>query len=379
MRSLDDARDTCNRYHPGLLKALADIPFAERESPASTVVELFRSHDGAALLVPTSFGGQGVDAVEAVRVQRALGSVSPSLAAAVTMHHFTVAMLFALAADAGRLSAAQLDVLRGVAAKRWLLASGWAEGRTHQNILAPAVAATPADGGYRLSGSKKPCSLSRSMDLLTASIAVPAADGTPELAVALVPVPAPGLTVHEFWRNEALAAAESDEVRLDDVFVPADLVVRTAADDPGRLDDLQTAGFVWFELLISAGYAGAAAALVERVIDGERGSLTDRASLAVREQAAFALLEGTARAVRDGLAGEAAVAAVLVARYAVQDALVGAADLAMELLGGMDFVRSDENSRLASAVRPLAFHPPGRGSAAGPLLAWFAGAPLELA
>jgi hypothetical protein len=33
MRSLAEARNVCERYHPGLCAALADISLAEREAP----------------------------------------------------------------------------------------------------------------------------------------------------------------------------------------------------------------------------------------------------------------------------------------------------------------------------------------------------------
>jgi alkylation response protein AidB-like acyl-CoA dehydrogenase len=381
MRSLDIARDTCDQYHPGLVKELANLSFAEREEPgSSTVIELFRIHGGVGLLVPREYGGHGAGMVDATRVMRALGSLSPSLAAAAAMHHFTVATLYALAPSAGRLTEAQLTVLRGVAPNQVLLASGWAEGRTEQNILMPTATATPVTGGYLLNGSKKPCSLSRSMGLLTASIALPGPDGEPELAMALVPAGSRGISVRPFWGNDVLAAAESDEVRLEDVFVPEELVVRTTPDDPHRLDDLQTAGFVWFELLISSGYAGAASALVEDVLQRGRGSVVERAALAVRVESAFALLEGTARAVaHDELEGEEAVVSALIARFAVQEALADAASQAMELLGGMDFITNSDHARLAAGVRPLAFHPPSRSSVAEPLVTYLAGGPLQLA
>ncbi|MFF5552928.1 acyl-CoA dehydrogenase family protein [Streptomyces olivaceoviridis] len=378
MRSLTFAREVCERHHPGLLAALEAIPFAEREASGSPVTALLRDHNGAGLLVPEEYGGNGADILDALRVQRAVGSVSPSLAAAAAMHHFTVAMLFELAAGANRLTPAQTKLLHGIAPERLLLASGWAEGRTQQNILIPSVTATRTEGGFLLNGVKKPCSLARSMDLLTASIAVSGADGTPELALALLPADTPGISVHPFWGNEVLAGSQSDEVRLADVFVPEELVVRTLPEAPRLLDDLQTTGFIWFELLISAGYAGAATALAATVLERERGSVGERAALATGVQSAFALLEGAARAVRDGLAGEAAVAEVLVARYAAQQTLVQAADLALELLGGIDFIRGGDHTRLADSVRPLAFHPPGRASAAEPLLQWFAGGALEL-
>ncbi|WP_055527615.1 acyl-CoA dehydrogenase family protein [Streptomyces graminilatus] len=378
MRSLTTAREVCERHQPGLLAALESLPFTEREATGSPAVALLREHGGAGLLVPVEYGGQGADVLDAVRVQRAVGAVSPSLAAASTMHHFTVAMMFGLASGAGRLTPDQTKLLHGIASERLLLASGWAEGRTQQNILIPSVTATETEGGYLLNGAKKPCSLARSMDVLTASIAVPGLDGTPELALALVPADSPGLSVHPFWGNEVLAASESDEVRLTDVFVPREMVVRTLPEEPHLLDDLQTTGFIWFELLISAGYAGAATALAATVLERGRGSAGERAALAVRVESAFALLEGVARAVRDGLGGEAAVADILVARYAAQETLVQAADQALDLLGGIDFIRNGEHTRLADSVRPLAFHPPGRASAAEPLLQWFGGGALEL-
>ncbi|GLZ42490.1 acyl-CoA dehydrogenase family protein [Actinokineospora sp. NBRC 105648] len=378
MRSLDSAREVCEQFHPGLVKALDALTFAERETPGSPVIELFRDHGGVGLLVPTEHGGHGADLVEAVQVMRAIGSLSPSLAAAATMHHFTAATLYALAPTEGRLSAAQVELLKSVVPGRKILASGWAEGRTEQNILVPAVTAVPVEGGYRLSGTKKPCSLSKSMDYLTASIAVPGATGEPELAMALIPADAEGISVHPFWGNDVLAAAESEEVRLVDVFVPEDLVIRTTAEDPERMVALQLAGFVWFELLISAGYVGAASALVEKVLKRGRGSATDQVQLVIKVESAFAVLEGAARGVLDGVDGEEAVANALVARFAAQQAIAESTATALELLGGLDFITSADSARLATGVRPLAFHPPSRNSVAEALVAYYNGADLEL-
>jgi alkylation response protein AidB-like acyl-CoA dehydrogenase len=378
LRSLDAARAVCELYHPGLLKELESIPFAERERPGSPVVDLFRLCGGVGLLVPAEYGGHGAQPYEALLVQEALGSLSPSLAAAVTMHHFTVAMLYSLASRPDRLTAQQLELLHRVVAEQLVLASGWAEGRTQANVLAPAVTARPVSGGYLLSGAKKPCSLSASMDLLTASVAVHCQDGTTELALALVPADARGLTVHPFWGNALLAGAESDEVRLEDVYVPQEMVVRAGADDPTRLDDLQQAGFVWFETLISAGYAGAAARLVEQVLDRERGTAPERARLAVQLEAVLALLESSARGIGPH-PDDDAVARSLVVRYTVQDTLPKIAAQCLELLGGLDFISTNDHAAAAAALRALAFHPPARAGANEPLLGYFAGAPLELA
>ncbi|OLZ63384.1 oxidoreductase [Streptomyces sp. IMTB 2501] len=380
MRSLDAARTVCERFHPGLLKELEQIPYAERERPGSPVIDLFRIHGGVGLLIPETYGGHGAAPLEALRVQLALGALSPSLVAAVSMHHFTAAMLYSLAVKAGRLTAAQTELLHRIVPEQQVMASGWAEGRTAQNILKPAVTARPVEGGFLLSGAKKPCSLCRSMSLLTASIAIHGEDGgEPELALALVPADAPGLTVHAFWGNGLLAGAESDEVRLEDVFVPAEMVVRAGADDPTRLDDLQSAGFVWFEMLISAGYAGGAAALVEQVLERKRGGAWERAALAVDMEAALALLEGVATGTGPEPGDEESVARVLVARYAVQNALPDIVGRALELLGGLEFISDPASAQVAAATRALAFHPPSRIGAAEALLAYFGGGPLVLA
>jgi len=377
MRSLDAARQACDKHHPGLGAALAAIPLLEREVAGSPVIELFRKLGGVGLLVPPEFGGDGASALEAVRVMRGLSSYSPSLGAAVTMHHFTAAMLFSLAGKAERLTVRQRDLLARVVPDGLLMASGWAEGSPDQNILRPSVTATRDGKDWLLNGDKKPCSLSGSMDLLTASVALPYRRRK-TLALALVPADAAGIEVKPFWSSSVLAAAQSDEVRLTNVRVPDELVIRTRPDDPHCIDDLQAAGFAWFVLLISSVYAGAASELTARVLHGQRGSVTDRAAVAVAVESTAGQLEGVARAIDDGLSGDEAVSAVLVARYAAQTTLAAAVDLAVELLGGMAFIRSSEVAYLSSAVRALAFHPPSRSSAAEPLLGYLTGGPLEL-
>ena len=378
MRFLASAHEACEKFHPGLAAALEAIPLTEREAADSQVLEIFRAHGGAGLLVPKAFDGQEADPLGAVRAQRALGALSPSLGVATVMHHFTVAMLFSLAETADRLTLAQNKLLASIASDGLLLSSAWAEGRTDQNILLPSVVAEPVGDGYRVNGEKKPCSLSRSMDLLTASVAIADAQGRQSLALLLIPADSPGITVEPFWSTPVLAAAQSDLVRLTDVMVPQELVISSTPEDQRRLDDLQTAGFTWFELLVTSAYTGVAATLVTRVLQARRGSESDRAALAVRLQAAVDLQEGAARAIADGVEGDEAVGSVLVARYATQDLLAAAVDAATEMLGGMAFVGSPDVAYLASAVRALAFHPPSRGSLATQLVDYFEGNPLHL-
>src|SRR6201999_3631150 len=161
---------------------------------------------GAGLLVPPAYGGPGVDALEAVRVTRAIGSGPPALGAGATMHNCTAAMLFALTDRVGQPTEAQIELLSRIAPEGMLLASGWAEGKTEQNILNPSVVAKPVEDGYVVNGAKKPCSLSGSMNLLTASAVLPTDDGRPALSVLLIPSDSDGITIHPFWASDILAA-----------------------------------------------------------------------------------------------------------------------------------------------------------------------------
>ena len=377
MRFLERERSTLEKFLPGLDERLAGHTLTETERPGSPAVADFRACHGPALLVPTEHGGLGASALDSVRLQRALGSRSPSLAVATTMHHFSVASLVVLSETSGGF---EWMLLEAVATGDKLLASGWAEGRPDRSILQPTMTAVAADGGGVLvSGVKRPCSLARSMDLLTGSALVPRLDGTGEqLAVLLVPADAPGITVSPFWGSFALAGAESDQVTLTDVHVPEELLIRTEVP-PGRsLDDLTVAGFVWFELLMAAGYLGAASALVERVLQDERVAASDRLGLVVELEGAMAGVEAVAHLVPEQQRDESLLVRSLVARYAAQDALARAVPRAVELLGGMQFIRGDDVGYLAASVNGLGFHPPARAKMAGPLAGFLLGEPLTI-
>ncbi|KIF75393.1 oxidoreductase [Streptomyces sp. 150FB] len=377
MRSLEAARETCESFLPGLLDLLSSTPLEELEAPKNPALDHFRKAGGPGLVIPKTYGGAGADPLQALAVVRALASRAPSLAIATTMHHFSVATLFTLA-ESIQSSGMEWALLEGIAEQRLLVASGFAEGRPGRGILSPMMTATKAEGGYVINGAKKPCSLSHSMDLLTASVALPTDSGEPRMAVLLIPRQTEGISVHQFWGSRTLAGAESDEVRLTDVFVDEQLIMRTEPGDAGNLDDLQTVGLIWFELLISACYLGIVSGLVERVVDGGRGSDSDRARVLTRLETAALLLEGTARMIKDGETGNTGLANTLVARYAAQDALGDALNQAVELLGGTTFMSSSDVAYLAGAAHGLSFHPPSRASFTRPYLDHVAGDPLRL-
>ncbi|MCC2278182.1 acyl-CoA/acyl-ACP dehydrogenase [Streptomyces sp. ET3-23] len=379
MRTMDRAREACEKFLPGLAEELAGVPLPVLEAPGGPGLDAFRRAGGPGLLIPGLYGGGGAGALEAVRVGRALGALSPSLGVATAMHNFSVASLVALVGSA-EASGLEWMLIEGIARDRLLVASGFAEGRTGTGILDASVTARPVDGGFLVNGAKKPCSLTRSMNLLTAGVALPAADGGDgsELGVALVPADSPGISRRPFWEAPFLAGAESDEVLLEDVFVPGELMLRTQTELGTGLDTLQTVGFVWFELLVTSAYTGAVARLAETALAAGRGSATDRAALITGTEAAAALAEHVARRVDDGRVGNDELAASLTARYAVQELLVDTADRAAELLGGLAFATAPDIGHLLAVSRALAFHPPSRSSTARALVDHHAGAPLRV-
>jgi alkylation response protein AidB-like acyl-CoA dehydrogenase len=377
MRFLELERATLDKFLPGLDDLLRAHAMSEMERPGSPAIDDFRRCGGPGLLVPSQHSGGGATALEALRVQRAVGSRSLSLAVATTMHHFSVASLVALSENS---QGFEWMVLEAVATGKRLLASGWAEGRPDRSILQPTMSATQTPEGLRISGVKRPCSLARSMDLFTASVLVPRPDGTGEqLAVVLVPAGSEGMQVSPFWSSFAIAGAESDQVVLDSVLVPEELVVRTDVPSGRHVDALHVAGFVWFELLISASYLGAASSLVERVFINERVSDADRVALVCELESAMAALAGVAREVPAAQREEDLLVRCLLARYAAQDAIARVVPRSVELLGGMQFMQGDEIAYLASAVHALTLHPPSRAKMAGALAGFLAGEPLTIA
>jgi alkylation response protein AidB-like acyl-CoA dehydrogenase len=376
MKLLERERADLERYLPGLDGLLAETSSAELERPGSPGVKMFRDAGGPALVIPSEYKGLGADPVAAVRIQRAIGSRSPSLAVATTMHHFSVSSLVLLAAGGGN----EWLLLEAIASQRMLVASGFAEGRPDGRILAPTMTATVTGEGLRVSGVKRPCSLARSMDLLTASVIVPGTDGQgDQLGVALIPSTDLGVSVTPFWASFALGGAESDQVTVDNVLVPNDLVVPTGPADGAHLDEIQTAGFVWFELLMMGSYLGAATALVERAIAVDRVADSEKLTLVTGVEAAMAAVENIAHQIPDGQRDERLLADALLVRYAVQDAIAAVVPRAVELLGGVNFMTSDDVGYLAAAVNGLSFHPPARAKMAGPLMEYLTGSSLRIA
>lgn len=375
MNFLKRDRATLEQFLPSLDAKLADITLTEMEKPGNPGLAMLRELEGAALLIPAEYGGKGASPLEAIQIHRAVASRAPSLAVAMTMHNFSVATLVEYLFYGNY----TVELLQQISGGQLLVASGFAEGRTGTSILDPTLKAIPLEGGgYRLNGVKKPCSLSHSMHILTASVSVPGLNGNGKRrAVAVVPADAEGISRKPFWKSTVLGGAESDELCLTDVLVGSDQIFFPEIEE--SLDTVEAGGFLWFELLVSASYVGVASALVERALVSGRGDVHERTQLAIEIEGAMAALEGVARAMQTGERGEAILVQSLLVRYFVQQAIERVSARAAELLGGMAFISSPDVAYLLSASRALAFHPPSRQSVAAALDGFLMGQPMQVA
>ncbi|MGK8520157.1 acyl-CoA dehydrogenase family protein [Nocardia asteroides] len=211
------------------------------------------------------------------------------------------------------------------------------------------------------------------MDLLSASATVVDEAGRKENVLLLLPAGAPGISIHPFWGTDILAGAESDEVRLTDVFVDEKLIMPATVGGQGDLDELQTVGFIWFEMIISSCYLGMASALVSRALAKPTLGRERAAEMGIRLETAAVLLESIARLLVEGETDNAALAKVTIARYGAEDAIVDAANQAVAALGGVSFISAPDIAYLAAACQCLRFHPPSRMSGLDAIAANLAG------
>jgi alkylation response protein AidB-like acyl-CoA dehydrogenase len=356
MRFLARERECLERYLPGLDKALQAHSLTELERPGSPGIRAFKEHGGVKLLIPTAYAGLGASAPDIVHIQRAIATRSPSLAVATMMHHFSVATLVEMAAVQQGLN---WLLVEAIASQNLLVASAFAEGKPSTGILTPCARLKRAGGALTVTGSKKPCSLSKSMDLLTISMSDSDEDGSnPRLAVGLIRADAPGMERRPFWQSNVLAGAESDELLLKDVPITEEALFYSGAADV--LDAVQLRGFLWFQLIVSSSYLGIASALMERALLAQRGNPEERCVLAIELEGAMSALEGLAQQIASKDADEEVLARSLYVRFMVQRSIERASMLAAELLGGISFISSPDIAYLLAASRAIAFHPPSR-------------------
>ena len=367
-------RTLMERFLPGLDLALASMPLQLLESRQNPAIRLLREARGPALLIPKKYGGLGASAVEGVRILRAIGSRAPSLGIVCTMHNFSVSTLVEWAIFGEEYGEA---LLAGLADNSMYIASGFAEGRTGSRPLEMTMKARRApEGGWLISGRKKPCTLTYSMDFLSCGLVAETEGGQLRRAVGLVPADSPGIERKPFWNTHVLAGAESDEVILHDVHVPDDFVF--IADGDAVLDPVEVTGYIWLQVALSATYLGIASALVERLLKSKKGTREERGMIIASIENQAAAIDGIAYGLDARDDRNELLSRALATRFGAQLAIENIAQRCTELLGGMAFIGSPDVTYLMCACRAMAFHPPGRLPAVGALDEFARGGALDI-
>jgi alkylation response protein AidB-like acyl-CoA dehydrogenase len=220
----------------------------------------------------------------------------------------------------------------------------------------------PVEGGYRVSGHKRFASQSTVGTVLSTMATYDDPEQGRRVLNLAVPVAADGVTVLDNWDTLGMRATASNDVVLEDVFVPDE---RVLADRPYGVVDgpLQVIGSIAFPV-VSAVYLGVAEAAFAAAVENARPRSDDptvRRQVGLmrhRLQVASWALDGVLDRVGDDPQPSAeTLTAVMVAKREIALAGVEVCDLAMEVSGGAAFFRGSVVERCYRDVRAAKFHP----------------------
>jgi alkylation response protein AidB-like acyl-CoA dehydrogenase len=330
---------------------------ARHDQDGTFVSEAYDALRDAGLLkaaVPVELGGDGATITELTGLQRELGHHCGATALASSMHQHVVA--FTAWRYRRGLPGAEAT-LRKVAEDGLLLVSTGGGDFTH-----PRGEAVRVDGGYRVSGRKRFASQSRHGSVMSTMFTFEDAEQGRRVLNVAVPVAAEGVTVLDTWDTLGMRGTASDDILLEDVFVPDEKVL---ANRPYGVVDppLQVIASVAFPIvsgvylgIAEAAYAAAVAAAAPRADHPllQRTIGVMRHKLQVAEWA----LDGALRIVGDDpTPSPDRFLATMTAKAEVAQAGIEVCDLAMDVAGGQAFFKGSVIERSYRDIRAAKFHP----------------------
>jgi alkylation response protein AidB-like acyl-CoA dehydrogenase len=317
-------------------------------------LEALRDAGLLALAVPAELGGLGATIRQVALVQRELAHHCGSTALATSMHQHVVTFT---AWRFRRGMPGAEGTLRRVADEGLVLVSTGGGDFTH-----PKGEATKADGGYRVSGRKQFASQSSFGDVLSTMFVYEDPDQGRRVLNMAVPVRAEGVTVLDNWDTLGMRGTASNDVVLEDVFVPDDKIL---ANRPFGVVDppLQVIGSIAMPI-ISAVYLGVAEAAYHAAVEAALRRSADPilqrqvGLMAHRLQVASWALDGAMAEVGDDPDPSVQrFAAVMTAKREIALAGIEVCDLALEVGGGPAFFRGSVLERCYRDIRAAKFHP----------------------
>jgi alkylation response protein AidB-like acyl-CoA dehydrogenase len=315
--------------------------------------EALREAGMLSLPVPAELGGMGATIRETALVDRELAKHCGSTALALSMHHHVTA--FTAWRYRRGLPGAEATLKRVAGNETVLVTTGGGD------FTAPRGRAVKVDGGYRITGRKQFCSQSPVGSVLSTMFTY----DDPERGLRVLNMAVPfgdGVTVHDTWDTMGMRGTASNDVTIDDVFVPDE---RVLADRPHGVIDppLQVIVSIAFPI-INAVYLGVAESAAEAAIAVAAGkvesAMTQRqvGLMQHRLRVARWALEGAFAAVGDDPAPSMeTVADVMAAKREIALAGVEVCDLAMEIAGGAAYFRGSPIERAYRDIRGAKLHP----------------------
>jgi alkylation response protein AidB-like acyl-CoA dehydrogenase len=314
--------------------------------------QLLREHGFFKMMIPAELGGGGASYAELSAVIRELGQYCGSTALSFAMHSHPVALnVFKHLRGDEKATA----ILRKIADNDFVIA-----GTGANDWLASSGEMTGVDGGYRVSAQKHFVSGSPGAQVFVTSANFDGDDGSEVLHFA-IPFSSEGITQHSNWDTLGMRATGSNDVSLDQVFVPeAAIVARRPA---GKWHPMWNVILPTAMPLIMSAYLGLADAALKlakqaaakrpgdlAAVLGEMLNQHRLAEIALQDMVSINQNHGFAPA--NELSSE-----ILIRKTLVADAARKAVELGAEIIGGAAFFKGHPMERIVRDVRACHFHP----------------------
>ncbi len=331
---------------------------AEHDRDATFVTEAYRAMTDLGYLglaVPTEVGGLGATLRQVVLAQAELARWSGAAGLASAMHHY-LTLVNRWRDRRGAPDAARS--LRAVAAEGVVLATSGGS-----DWVCPTTTAIEVDGGFLFSGRKSFCSQAPAATVLATAAVLGEPGPDAEVLHASVPMASPGISLLDTWDTLGMRGTSSQDVVLEDVFVPSERV--TGRRPYGSLTGPLLVAAIHFAPVVAGVYLGIGQGAYDEAL---------RVASAKPEVAASAVrllgeMSARLRVARWGLLGALAeigeypapsddsLRAVMTAKRHVVLESTAAVDLALQVVGGQGFYRRSRLERAYRDVRAGAFHP----------------------
>lgn len=307
-----------------------------------------------ALAVPAELGGRGATIREVALVHRELAKHCASTALAMSMHQHVTA--FTAWRYRRGLPGAEATLRRIADEGIVLVSTGGAD------FTQPRGTATKVDGGYRVSGRKVFASQSPAGSVMATMFEFDDPEQGRRVLNMSIPMTDNGVSVHDNWDTMGMRGTASNDISIDDVFVPDE---RVLANRPHGVVDppLQVIVTIAFSIISavylgiaesSAGHAVAAAAdrADDPTVQRQVGLMRHRLQIATwAHEGAMAVVGDDPTPSMD------TVAAVMAAKREIAAAGIEICDLAMEVGGGAAYFKGSPIERAYRDIRGAKFHP----------------------